>query len=95
MIAQVLSYLQDHPDANSFSVCEAFGLSRGMAERVLEMLEDAGHFLLERSSGCSSGGCSSGGCSTGGCSTSSGPAATINALADAARARKGGEMVEA
>ena len=89
MLTQVLAYVHDHPDANSHAICEAFGLSRGMAERVLTMLEDAGHFFLEApASGCSSGGCSSGGCSTGGCSTSSGPAATINALAEAARARK-------
>jgi hypothetical protein len=89
MLTQVLAYIQEHPEANSFAICEAFGLSRGMSERILEMLEDAGHFFLDRpSSGCSSGGCSSGGCSSGGCSTKSGPAATINALADAARARK-------
>ena len=87
MINQILAYIQEHPEANSFTICEAFGLSRGMSERVLAMLEDAGHFFLETpSSGCSSGGCSSGGCSSGGCSTS-GPAAAINALAEAARAR--------
>ncbi|HEY9724685.1 MAG TPA: winged helix-turn-helix domain-containing protein [Oscillatoriaceae cyanobacterium] len=92
MLTAVLNFLQENPDATSFSVCEAFGLSRGMAERVLGMLEDAGHFLLEApSSGCSSGGCSSGGCSSGGCSTS-GPAAAINALADAAKARKAGVL---
>lgn len=89
MLTRMLAYIQDNPEATSHSVCEAFGLSLGMSERLLEMLEDAGHFFLERpSSGCSSGGCSSGGCSTGGCSTSAGPAATINALAEAARARQ-------
>lgn len=88
MLTAIVDFLNEHPDATSFTVCEAFGLSRGMAERVLGMLEDAGHFFLEApSSGCSSGGCSSGGCSSGGCSTS-GPAAAINALADAARERK-------
>lgn len=89
MLTRMLDYVHEHPDATSHHVCEAFGLSLGMAERLLEMLEDAGHFFLDRpSSGCSSGGCSSGGCSTGGCSTKSGPAATINALAEAARARQ-------
>ena len=88
MLTQVLAYIQDNPDANSHAISERFGLSLGMTERVLEMLEDAGHFFLERpSSGCASGGCSSGGCSSGGCSTQAGPAATINALAEAARAR--------
>jgi hypothetical protein len=89
MLTQILEFVERTPDATSISVCEAFGLPLAMAERMLQMLEDAGHFTLEAakgcSGGCSSGGCSSGGCSSGGCGTVT---STLNALADAARERK-------
>jgi hypothetical protein len=87
MLTELMTFLTEQPEANSFAICERFGLSRGMCERLLCQLEDMGFLTIEKSSGCSSGGCSSGGCSSGGCSTS-GPAATINALAAAARAAK-------
>ena len=51
MLTQVLAYIQEHPEANSHAICERFGLSLGMTERVLEMLEDAGHFFLDRPTG--------------------------------------------
>lgn len=86
MLTKIMAYLTAHPEANSFAICEEFGIGRGMCDRLLAQLEDMG-FLEIQSSGCSSGGCSSGGCSSGGCSTK-GPAASINALADAARSRK-------
>lgn len=88
MLQRILEYVTAHPEANSFHVCEAFGLPRAMAERFLGMLEDAGHFALEApSSGCSSGGCSSGGCSTGGCGASS-AIDKLTALAREARERQ-------
>ena len=86
MLSKLMSYLDNNPEANSFTLCETFGLSRGMCERLLCQLEDLGFLAVEKSGGCS-GGCSTGGCSTGGCSTT-GPAAAINALASAARAQK-------
>jgi hypothetical protein len=88
MLAKLMTFLTDNPEANSFAVAETFGLSRGMCERLFCQLEDMGFLVVEKSGGCSSGGCSSGGCSTGGCSTASGPAAQINALAAASRAQK-------
>jgi len=87
MLNALMAFLTEQPEANSFAICERFGLSRGMCERLLCQLEDMGFLVIEQASGCSSGGCSSGGCSSGGCSTA-GPAATINALAMAARAAK-------
>lgn len=97
MLTELMAFLTEQPEANSFAICERFGLSRGMCERLLCQLEDMGFLVIEEASGgCSGGGCSSGGCSTGGCasacgsSSKSGPAATINALADAARAAKAG-----
>ena len=88
MLTKVMSYLTEHPEANSFAICEAFGIGRGMCERLLCQLEDMGFLAVESSGGCSSGGCSTGGgCSSGGCSVK-GPASAINALADAARERK-------
>lgn len=88
MLTRVLAYIEAHreEELNSLRLCEVFGLSIGMAERLIEALEDAGHLALERAGG---GGCSSGGCSSGGCSTK-GPASAINALAEAARGRKAG-----
>jgi hypothetical protein len=88
MLTELMTFLTEQPEANSFAICERFGLSRGMCERLLCQLEDMGFLAIEQASGgCSGGGCSSGGCSSGGCSTA-GPAATINALATAARAAK-------
>lgn len=93
MLAAIAEFVTDHPDVNSFAICERFGLSRGMAERFLTMLEDTGLIVLEApSSGCSSGGCSSGGCSSGGCSSGGcGAVSTLSkltALAEEARERK-------
>lgn len=76
MKQEILAYLEAHPGANSYQVCQQFGISRAMAERVLEWLEDAGQIVLEKPAGCSTGG---------GCSTAT---STLNALANAARSRK-------
>lgn len=77
MQQEILAYLEAHPGANSYSVCQHFGISRAMAERVLEWLEDAGEIVLEKPAGCATGG---------GCSTAT---SRLNALAEAARKRKG------
>ena len=77
MLEQIVSYVHANPGATNFRVAEAFGITRGMADRYLEMLEDAGHFFLDRPAEVCTG-----------CSTT-GPASRLNALADAARAKKG------
>lgn len=77
MLQQILAYVQTNPGATNFRVAEAFGITRGMADRYLEMLEDAGHFHLDRPAEVCTG------------CTVKGPAATLNALADQARARHG------
>ncbi|MFP5502265.1 MAG: MarR family transcriptional regulator [Candidatus Sericytochromatia bacterium] len=76
MQQEILAYLETHPDANSYGLCQHFGISRAMAERVLELLEDAGEIVLQKPGDCPPGG---------GCSTAT---TTLNALADAARSRK-------
>lgn len=86
----IASFLSARPAASHLELAAAFGLSLAMAERFMAIYADERGLELEAAkSGCSGGGCSSGGCSSGGCSVA-GPAAAINALAEAARARKVG-----
>ena len=57
MLKRAYEYLAMNPGSTSFSLCEKFGLSRGMSERLLATLEDAGLLTTEiPQSGCSSGG---------------------------------------
>jgi hypothetical protein len=77
LLQDILTYVNGNPGATNFRVAEAFGLTRGMADRYLEMLEDAGHFYLDRPAEVCTG------------CTVKGPAATLNALAAAARAKSG------
>lgn len=77
MLERIVDYVNQHPGATNFRVAEAFGIPRGMADRYLEMLEDAGHFFLDRPAEVCTG-----------CSTT-GPASKLNALAEAARGKKG------
>lgn len=74
---EILAFLEANPGANSYAICQRFGISRAMAERLLEVLEDEGAIVLERPAACATGG---------GCSTAT---SRLNALADAARKRKG------
>lgn len=75
MLQQILTYVNANPGATNFRVAEAFGLTRGMADRYLEMLEDAGHFHLDRPAEVCTG------------CTVKGPASKLNALAEAARSK--------
>jgi len=77
LLQDILTYVKGNPGATNFRVAEAFGLTRGMADRYLEMLEDAGHFHLDRPAEVCTG------------CTVKGPAATLNALAAAARSKNG------
>lgn len=77
MLKQILTYVNENPGATNFRVAEAMRITRPMADRYLELLEDAGHFFLDRpAEQCT------------GC-TVKGPASTLNTLAEAARSRKG------
>lgn len=79
MLQQVLEFVQAHPGANSYDVCQKFGITRALSERLLETLEDAGELTLERpAAGCSTGG---------GCGTGGGAAGKLQELAQAARER--------
>lgn len=75
MLQQILTYVNTNPGATNFRVAEAFGLTRGMADRYLEMLEDAGHFDLDRPAEVCTG------------CTVKGPAAKLNELAAVARSK--------
>lgn len=80
LLQQVLEFLNENPGANSYDICQRFGITRALSERLLETLEDAGHLNLERPAGCTTGG--GGSCGTGG-----GAAGKLQELAQAARER--------
>ena len=88
MLERILAYVQANPGATNFRVAEAFGLSRGMADRFLELLEDRGQFYLDRPAEVCTG-CGPKKPDAATACSASGPASRLNALADAARARKG------
>jgi hypothetical protein len=78
MLERILTYVQANPGATNFRVAEAFGIPRGMADRYLEYLEDAGHFFLDRPAEVCNG-----------CGPKTGAAGKLNALAEAARQKNG------
>lgn len=89
MLARVRDYVLSNPGATNFGVAEAFGLTRSMADRVLEHLEDQGDIFLDRPAvACGTAG-SCGTKSTGGGCSTTGPAAKLLAMAAEARNRQG------
>ena len=85
MLDRILCFVLDHPGATNFAVAAEFGLTRAMADRYLEWLEDAGDVWLDRPAevctGCGPKPAASAG---GGCGVG-GAAASFNARAAALR----------
>lgn len=78
MLQQVMEFVKDHPGANSYDVCQKFGITRALSERLLETLEDAGELALDRPAACGTGGS---------CGTGGGAAGKLQEMAQAARER--------
>lgn len=88
MLTQIREFVVSTPGATNFQVAAAFGLTRGMADRLLEFIEDEGHIILDRpAEAC--------GAAAGGSCGTSGPAATLNQMAEASRAKRGAVEVAA
>lgn len=84
MLARLKAHLLAHPAANSHELALALGWPLGLLERALAQLEDEGFLVLEHPAACLEGpGCGP----QGGC----GPAPQLEALAQAARARRQGQ----
>jgi hypothetical protein len=86
VIDELLNHIENASTINSHELCQAFGLSRPMMERLLMFLEDEGHIVLDRpASHCGD---------KGSCGTGGGAAAALTAMALAARQRKVGRVTE-
>lgn len=48
MLERIRHFVNEHPGATNFAVAAEFGLTRSMADRYLEWLEDAGAVWLDR-----------------------------------------------
>lgn len=81
MLARLKAHLSQHPAANSHDLALALGWPLGLLERALGQLEDEGYLSLEHPASCLDGS----GCGT---AASCGPAPQLQALAQAAVARR-------
>ncbi|MEB3197000.1 MAG: winged helix-turn-helix domain-containing protein [Candidatus Sericytochromatia bacterium] len=89
MLEALRQFLQNNPKATNFQVAQAFSLSRDMANRYLEWLEDAGDCILDRPAEvCTGCGPKPETAPSGGACGVNGPAARLNALAENARRRR-------
>gem|GEM_PF-7024729 len=86
MIDELLNHIENASTINSHELCQVFGVSRPMMERLLMFLEDEGHIVLDRpASHCGD---------KGSCGSGSGAAAAMNAMAIAARQRNADRVTD-
>lgn len=88
MLEQIRHFVLENPQSTNFAVAAEFKLTRAMADRFLEHLEDEGTFFLDRPAEVCTG------CSPKNTTPPENPCATtnaasqINALATQARTRR-------